>query len=176
MTTTMTDIETRAHTYAEARETLADEVRALEDELETTKRARLTKIKRALAEAQAAHADLQAAIEGAPGLFEKPRTRVLHGIKVGIQKGKGKLTWADERRVIDRIHERMPELADTLIKCTEKPVKKALEQLDSKQLRTLGITVADAGDQIVIRPMDSDIDRLIDALFRVDELRDEATA
>ena len=38
-----------------------------------------------------ADANLKAAIEQAPGLFVKPRTIVLHGLKLGYQKGKGKI-------------------------------------------------------------------------------------
>ena len=46
---------------------------------------------------------LRALIEESPELFEKPRSVVLHGIKLGYQKGKGGIVWddADRSQVID---------------------------------------------------------------------------
>ena len=172
----METIEQRAKAYAGARSQLAVEVQALQDEIERVKRRRMDKIKAALVDARACHDDLKAAVEDSPERFARPKTQIFHGIKVGYQKGKGKMIWSDEAKVIERIYERLPGQADQLIKVTEKPVKKALEQLDTSQLKRLGITIEDTGDQVVIKPVDSDIDKLVNALLRdeLDELEEEA--
>lgn len=163
----MKDIESLTKRYAEARESLASRVRELEEQVQAVKRQRLPAIKRALGAAGDAESRLREAIDAAPQLFERPRTRTLHDVRVGIVKGKGGITWQNDARVCELIKKHhSPEECEVLIKVTEKPVKKALNQLSSQQLKRLGVTVVDAGDEVFIKSVDGDIDRLVDALLQ----------
>ncbi len=163
---TMNDIDRATRAYAEARELLTQRTAALRDGMEALKRNELPGIKRALEKATARQAELQALLESAPDLFVKPRTVVLHGVKVGFEKGKGKIEFDDAVRVCKLIKSKLPEKADVLIDTVEKPVKKALAQLTVAELKSLGCTVQADGDVVVIRPIDSELDKLVQALMR----------
>ena len=99
---TLNDIEKRAKKFADLRTKLNDHVRELNDEVEAVKRRYLSAIKRLVQAAGEAHGELHQAIEASPALFEKPKTQILHGIRVGFQKGKGRMEWDDDDQVVDR--------------------------------------------------------------------------
>lgn len=164
--TTLTDIEQLTRAYADARGVLSERVAALQQEMEAARRRRLRGIREAAARAADARGALHAAVEGAPELFERPRTVTIAGIKIGWQKGRGEIVWDDAERVVALINRHLTEQADVLIRVTEMPIKSALAQLSAADLRRIGVTVVETGDQVVIRPVDGEIDRLVDALLR----------
>lgn len=173
---TLAEIERLTKDYAEGREALGDLVRAVEDEMAEVKRRYLARIKRTVAGVAERQARLKAAIEEDPELFTKPRTVVYYGVKVGLQKGKGELTWESAEQVCRLIHRHFPEQADSLIRMTEAPVKSALAQMSAAELRRIGVTVIETGDQVVIRSTDSEIDRLVSALLKDEEMEEAGRA
>lgn len=166
----MNMIEARAKALAAARDELAERVLALKDEMEACKRRRLRGIKSALTRTQAAHDELHAAVASAPALFEKPKTRVLHGLRVGFMKQRGKIDFADAANLCDAIRRRFPDDADTLIKITERPIVAALANLPAKDLQRLGVTVTEDQDAVVIKPADGELEKLLSALVSNSEL------
>jgi hypothetical protein len=90
---------------------------------------------------------------------------VLHGVRVGFAKGKGRIEYEDADKVVALIDKKLPELADELVRTERKPLKSALERLTVQQLRAIGCTVEEAGDRVVVRAEDTDIDRLVTALL-----------
>lgn len=164
--TVMNDIERQAERYAEARDTLAALVTDLEAATEAIKADRLPAIRRAIRRASEQHDKLRSLVEQAPELFAKPKSRVLHGIKVGFQKSKGKIEFDDADRVVRLIERYFPEQADVLIATTKKPAKDALANLTGAQLKRLGINVTEGGDVLLIRPVDSAVDKMVDALLK----------
>lgn len=163
---TITDIESLTRAYADARALLAERVQALQEEIEAARRRRLRGIKEAVARAADAHAALRAAIESAPELFRRPRTLTIAGIRVGYQKSRGEIVWEDAAQVVRLIRRHLPEQADSLIKVVETPIKSALAQLSAADLKRIGVTLVDTGDQVLIKPTDGEIDRLVEALLR----------
>jgi hypothetical protein len=123
-------------------------------------------IKRALTQALAHKENLRSAIEAAPELFVKPRTVVFYGIKVGFAKGKGSIEITDKAKTVELIEKNLPGLAEVLIKVKKSPIKKSIEALDAADLKKIGVTVEGSGDCVVIKPVDSDIDKIIDAFFK----------
>lgn len=174
MTTTLSHIETECRLYALAREALASEVTTLNDEIEKLKRARLGRIKQLVARAGERHASLKAAIEEAPGLFVKPRTVQFHGIKAGYQKGKGGLAIADEDKTIEKIHDLYGDEATEYLHVTEKPDREALTKLPADALKKLGVHIVNATDEVLIKPTDSAVDKIVNALLK--EATEEVTA
>jgi len=162
---TLLEIEARAKQYADARETLAEIVSNLNAGIEALKRGAMPDIKRAINRASTHHDRLRTLIEDAPGLFAKPKTRVFSGIKCGYAKGKGKLQWKDPDQVVRLIEKHFPEQADVLINVTKKPAKDALNNLPAGDLKKLGIDVVEGGDAIFIKPTDSAVDKMVDALL-----------
>lgn len=172
----MDTIEQLTRTFADRRTLLVERMQSLQDEMEAVKRRRLPGIRSALAAAQTARDNLQAGIAAEPTLFEKRRTRVFHNIKVGIVKGKGVLSFANPAKVVELIIKHLPEQTESLIKVTETPVKSALANLPTADLKRIGVTVTQTGDQVYIAPTDSEIDKLVDALVKEAAEDEEAVA
>jgi hypothetical protein len=160
----MTEIEERTRYYAACRDDLAAAIHALDAEITVMREQHRAGILDALRAHKRAEDELRAAIEAAPSLFTEPRTRVLHGIRVGYQKGRGGLDIADEAATIKLIHKHLPQQVEALVKVTEKPIKKALQNLDVGTLKKLGVNVLNTGDVIVLAATDGDLDKLIQAL------------
>lgn len=166
----MTDIEAKAKQFSEARTLLAERVQNLRDEQESIKRRLLTGIKNALAKFRDTHAQLLELVEDNPALFEKPKTRTMHNVRVGWIKQRGKLEIEDAQRVIERIEQLMPELAPGLIRTTKSPDKKALAELSARDLKRLGVSVTEDTEAPFVKPADDGIDKLLDALLSQDDM------
>lgn len=166
MTTALDTINKQAEAFSKARSALADKVQALNDAMAELKRANLSEVKRLLNRAAEAEARLFAEIEANPQCFVKPKTLVIAGVKLGYQKSKGGIAFDDSDAVVARIKKHFPDQADVLIQTKEAPVKTALAQLTAAELKRLGVSVTEAGDQIVIKTTDSEIDKTVEALLK----------
>lgn len=166
----MDEIERLTAVYSDTREALKAELDALQAEIDALRRAAMPTIRSLVRDAQDARDDLAAAIEAAADLFERPRTRTFHGVRVGIMKGKGGIRIDDPARTVALIEKHYPDLADQLIKVTKRPIKKAIETLDARALKRIGAEIEDATDQIVIKPTDSEVDKLVAALLEEEDL------
>lgn len=166
--TDLATIEQRCAQYSHWHDALQSLLSELEAEVHAVKRKRMNTIKAAMRKAAFAHGLLKEAIESSPQLWKKPRTRVFHGVKVGLKKGKGKITWTDPTRVVQRIKELYQDDLGILIKTIETPVKEALENLSVSDLKKLGVSIVEAHDQTVIRMVDSEVERMVNALLKDD--------
>lgn|SRR5574337_468729 len=172
---TMNDIDKMCRDYSETRENLTGKVSALEEELEAVRKKHMVGIKRTIAVAAERSATLRGAIEVSRDLFGRPKTMVLHGIKVGYQKGKGKLEWEDDDLVVRLIERHFPDQAEVLIKTTKKPRKDGLNGLTVAELKKIGVTAEETGDMVVVRAVDTDVDKIVKALLK-DQEEDKAEA
>jgi len=171
---TLTEIEKLAREFSQAREALKGKVQTLEEEISAAKKRHLSGIRKSIEEAANRHMKLFDAISGSPELFVKPKTVIFHGIKLGYMKGKGEIVWDDTAQVVKLIKKNLPDLVDALIKINETPVKTALAQLSVADLKKIGVTVVETGDEVFIKPTDSEIDKLINALLKDEELNKAA--
>ena len=165
----MSTIETQAWAYAEARRDLKDKVAAMEAEIAEVRGRHVPAIKDAAAHEAFVKGGLESAVKAGRDLFERPKTRELHGIRVGFRKLVGKLTIADEARTVAAIRRLMPDQVKTLIKVTEKPVRAALNRLSAAELKRLGVNVGDTTDAVVVEPADGDLDKVVKALLESEE-------
>lgn len=172
---TLAEIERLCKAYSLARAALKEKVEALNDEIERLKRQRLPQIRKAVELAAEKQRELTTAVEGSKELFEKPKTQIFHSIEVGFRKGKGQLVWEDEDQLIKLIHKYYPDEWENYIKVVEKPLKTALSQLSVQELKKLGITVIETGDEVVVKATDTEIDRLVNALLK-DEIKEAKEA
>lgn len=176
----LTDIEQLTKRYAQAR----DAVNALRDDwdeqLRNMRRYRIRSIKAATAKLAEAKSDLKNAIEAEPQLFKRPRTRVFHGVKVGLQRTKGSIQYADKNRTVELIEKHLWEQSETLIKTTKTPIAKAIENLAAKDLKRIGATLQPGREQVVIKSTDNEVEKLLAAFLSdwvdSDILDDEAAA
>jgi len=167
--TPLTEIEKQTRGYAEARRTLAERIRELEQEIADLKRRALPGIRKAAHAAGERQDLLHCLIEDNPEIFVRPRTITIDGIKVGFMKQKGEITWEDTATVVKLICRNHPDQYETLIKFTETPVKAALAQLPAADLKRLGVTVENDTDAVIIKSTDSEIDKLVEALLKDDK-------
>jgi uncharacterized small protein (DUF1192 family) len=172
---TLMEIERLCKDYSLARSALKERVEALNDEIERLKRQRLPQIRKAVEAASERQRALKIAVEESPEVFQKPKTQVFHGIEVGFRKGKGQLVWEDEEQVIKLIHKYYPDEYEVYLKVTERPIKTALAQLSVNELKKLGVTVVETGDEVIIKATDTEIDKLVNALLR-DEIKEAKEA
>lgn len=164
---TLGEIETLTKTFSEARDVVRDRVQELKDEIEVLKRRRLRGIRNAVQKAAAAHEDLWQAIDGSREMFVKPKSMVLFGVKIGLQKGKGGLNWEDDAKVCELIAELFEEdQAKLLIKVTKKPIEAALKELDDDELKKIGVRSEPGTDIVLIKPVDGEVDKQVNAMLK----------
>lgn len=169
---TLGEIDNLTKDYSDSYKKLSDKVQELELELESVKRRHMRYIKDFANEALEKKSKLSAAIDESKNLFEKPKSIVLHGMKVGLQKGKGKITVPDEEKTILLIKKNLSDQADLLIKTEEKLVKPALENLSASDLKKVGLNLIESTDYVIIKPTGSDIDKIVNALLKDDTKED----
>ncbi|HOC56633.1 MAG TPA: hypothetical protein PKI20_13505 [Verrucomicrobiota bacterium] len=160
-------IEQAAKQFAADHTALAELVTGLNQAVEDLKRNSIPAIKRRVARAAESRAALAELVDQARHLFVQPRTVIFHGMKVGLQKGRGGIEWDDEAKVIQLIQKHFSAAqAELLIKTTRKPIKKAIEDLDIADLKKIGCRIVETGDAVIINPVDSQVDKLVNALLK----------
>lgn len=163
---TIEQIETKAREHAKARADLTQIVTLLNIEIEAIKKRRMEKLRKAVTSTTETGDALLALVTESEDLFKKPKSAILHGIKLGFKKEKGKIKFTDEDQVIKLIRKHLPELADVLIVTTEKPSKEAMNNLDVAQLKKIGATVTCDSDVAFISDPSSEIDKIVNALLK----------
>jgi hypothetical protein len=171
----MEQVEMATAVYAAGRAILEKKVMALKAEEDKLKKKHLPMIRVALNAAKVKYGMLLDMIQANKDLFKRPKTVIFNGIKVGFRKQKGKITWEDDAQVVRLIRKHFPDQESVLIITTETPSKEALEALTAADLKKIGVRVGDDEDKPVIKNADSELDKLIDALFKDEEReREEA--
>jgi len=154
-------LDVLARKYSESRAVVSTRVADYQEELRALRKRHLPGIKQAAAQASQRQAELSAQIELHPDCFVKPRTMTLHGIKLGFQKGKGRLVVDDNEATVARIEKHFGEDALLYLVVTKKPKASALIELDAGTLKKLGVTVTDTGDSVVIKSADGEVEKLV---------------
>ena len=171
--TTIAEITKRAEALSTARAQLALAVGIVHDAIRQLQREKMPELKKAAAKAKDTEAALLADIKANPTLFADPRSYTVYGIKFGMRKGSGKMHWEDDETVVKLIRKHLEDQADILIKTEETPVSAALNQLDVKQLKMIGVTVESTGDVAFAKDETSDIDAVLKALVKIDADEDK---
>ena len=161
-------IEKLSEKYSAAANKINTRVAELNQEIEALTLEANKELKRMVSTCQKARDNLYQAIEENPELFEKPRTQVFSGIKVGFAKGKDTLDMDDETTCA-LIAKKLPEQKNTLIQVTEKPIASAIKNLDTKTLKSIGVVVVEGEDQVVLKPTDSAVNKAVAAHLNQDK-------
>lgn len=161
-------IETHTHHYAAKRDALREIAARCKAEMDAIRDKYRAEIRAAASDAATAFAGLRDLIDQHRGLFDKPRSRLFSGIKVGLKKRPGRIEFDNPSRVIELIRRRLPEKSDALIRVKEEVARDALKLLPPAELAAIGAQLVDTGDEIVIDHPADEIDRLIEALSEED--------
>lgn len=118
-------------------------------------------------EEAAAHAELKALAEGGPQLFKKPRSIAVDGVKCGYRKAEDTLDWDSDDLVITRIRAfpELAELAAVLIRTEESLNVSALQELDAKARRKIGVRLIEGIDQPFISFTDNDVEKMVKGIL-----------
>ena len=169
---TLSTIEDACRKLGAARDDLRGTVELLQADIKRAQDRYRRELQRRIDAVANAHAIALELVQAAPSLFAKPRSYQWHGVKVGYQKGRGKIEVANEDKFPDRVDQYCPGERAALVKTTHKPVLAALANLDAKLLKRLGVTITDADDEAFVKAVDSELDKLVKAL--VDAATEEA--
>ena len=153
-----------AKAYFEAHESLRERVDEIRERQMQAGRRLLPGLKQRAAAASAARDELREYIEARPELFERPRTRALHGVKLGRRQLPGKLV-IDEAAAPGLIKRFLPDHYKALVKVETKLVKAAVKNLKPAMLERIGGQIAELGDETVIAVPKSAVDKLVEALL-----------
>jgi hypothetical protein len=167
-------IEQAAQKYSKERGILAGLVTTLDNEILKLQRKALPAIRKAVDATKEAEAKLEALLKNNTALFVKPRTWTIHGIKFGFGKQKGCIEIPNVDNTIKLIRKHFPEKADLLIVQKESISKDALGNITVDDLKKIGCKVIADTDAVVIKPTDSNVDKLVIALLKNDETAQEA--
>ncbi len=138
---------------------LAALVNAFDQQMQLLRDQFTPSMQRIIARIKEDRATLASEIQSAPHLFEKPRTVVLHGIKIGYAKGKGKMEIEDVEATVAKIEKTFGPDAIAYLRVVKTPDKEALAMVPAGELKKLGITLTDTGDTIVIKPVAGDLEK-----------------
>ncbi len=164
--TALAEIEALTEQYSAVRQGLYDRLMDLEIEIARVKRAAMPGLRKAVGEAVALRERLQAELDAVPELFVKPRTVVMHGIRVGYTTTRATVEFDDEEAVIKRIREQLPkDQAELLIRRKESVHKPAIYDLDDDTLKRISVTVKEGEDVVVIKPQDGAVAKVVDAML-----------
>lgn len=167
---TLDQIKTSTQAFSDKRAVVLSLVQKLQDEIELIKRKHLPAIKTAAEEMAIAHEELFSEVKDSPAVFEKPKTQIIAGIRVGYKKEKGKIVIDDEELTISLIRKIVPKQAKQLIKVIESVrVKGALDQLPADIIKQLAVKIESDTDAVFIKPIGDDIDKFVDALLQESE-------
>lgn len=127
----------------------------------------LPEIRKCLAKVNERAGELRGLVEAGAkeGLFTKPRTQVYHDIKVGLEKGKGRIEIEDEERTMKLIRKHLADRAGELIQMEEYVRKSALKGLTVAELEAIACEVEAAGDHVVVRPIDGEVEKTVKGLL-----------
>lgn len=133
-------------------------------------------LQRRSARVSAAKDVLAAAVEESRHLFQQPKSRAFHGIKVGLRKQPGRIVIADEEATIKLIRRQLPQMVKSLLVLKVSVDKEALGKLSVKDLKKIGATVEADTNAVFVRGVPSDIDKFVDALLQETEEKADATS
>ncbi len=168
---TITEIRAAAQRLADARRESTTRATALEHALaqaaQPIYQAHRAGIDAAAADEAEAYAELLALVETSPGQFKRPRSLVVDGVKTGYRKEQDSLDFDSEAAVIDRIFalEEFVDLAQVLVRTERHLNIDALETLEARQRRVLGIRRVFGADQPFISFSDTDVEKLVKAIL-----------
>lgn len=160
------EIDLLARQYADAQIDLDSLTNKLKIVIDAAVRERWQELKRATTRAAERYEALYAAVCEAKSAFDQPKTRILHGIRVGYRKVKDSIQVLNDDNTCALIKKLLPDQQDVLISTTERPVMSALEQLEDDQLKRIGCRRVTGKDEPVAKLADTDLDKIVAALMK----------
>ena len=161
----MKTIEKLAEKLAEKRDALANAVNEAQAEIDEVRERVMPDLRERIAAVAKAETKLRRAVVGGAAEFRKPRTRIMHGLRVGMRRGKSVLIFKNPDDVVALIDKHLSDKAETLVNVTRKPAKSELAKLDPRTLKMIGVRISDGVDEAVVEPKSGEIEAMTKALL-----------
>lgn len=158
------EIEAQCSKYAQARAALRQVVARAEADFERVRSAHRRALVLAVDQSEDERAALFNLVSQARRLFDEPKSFEFHGVKLGWKKGRGKVEWADDDLLIERIRKVVPDQEMVLVKTTRKPIAAALSKLDAATLKRLGVSISGTDDEPFVAAADSALEKMVAVL------------
>lgn len=162
----ITEIDQLARQYADAQTALDSLTNELRQEIDQAVRARWPELRKATTRAAERYEALYALVSEARPVFEKPKTKILHGVRVGFRKSKDAVQVLDADNTVALIKKHLPDSVELLIARSEKPIQAAVEQLDDSDLKLIGCRRVAGRDEPVAALAETDLDKVVQALMK----------
>jgi hypothetical protein len=170
--TTLDNLSKKAALLSDSRDELRVELLLLDGEMQAVKNAHIKRLQQLTRAVIKHEAELSADIEANTQLFVKPRSQIIDGIKFGLQKQKGSLTWDNTDTVLNRMDDLFNKgdidraVYDVCVETKYSLVVAGLEKLEGKLLKKLGITISADTDKVLIKSVDSDVEKMLNAVIK----------
>lgn len=162
---TLAEIERLTAVFAARRAALRETAAETQAAVDAARAAGRPRLLRRAAACTAALDELEAALHGAPELFQTPRTRVLGGVRIGWRRPPARVEIADEAQTIAAIRRRFGADATQYLREKITVAKAAVRGLPARALTALGVTVVEPPDAPFVAAADTDLDRLVETLL-----------
>lgn len=163
---TISDLEKHARIYVLSTNALSVAMKEQETELNQIKEKYADRIKSAVTDVALNHEVLCDLVATSPDLFKKPKTMIVHGLRLGFIKRKGKLILSlSQDAIVAKLKTLFGLGVDRYVKTTHKLKKGELSSLPADQLKKLGISVSATGDAVVVKFDESDSEKFVAALL-----------
>jgi hypothetical protein len=172
----ITAIDLLARQYADAQGDLDGLTNDLKGEIETATRRAWRGLREATTRAAERYDALLAAVAAARPAFDSPKTRILHGIRVGYRKAQDSVQVLNADNTCALIEKLLPEQEGVLIATTKKPVMDGLVQLDDATLKRIGCRRVPGSDAPFAKLAETDLDKVVAALMKAAIEKAEAEA
>lgn len=169
---TLADIQQLTEDFADARNAMMAAGDALNVEMEALKQAHLPTLTACAREATSRMTVLFDAINANRHLFaaKGAKSKVFAGIKVGLNAGKAKVVSADGKKInAEALHSNAKFFsldAGALVKVTYKAIAAGLTALADDKLTLLGLKRVMGKDSPLVKPIDEDAAKIVDALIK----------
>lgn len=154
--TALADIEAACKRATETAEDLSGAITDLRAAIEPSIARALPRIRELLIQHRASRKAVADLVEQHRALFDKPRTRIYHGVKVGLQGLPPKLMLEDQdAALIARIDRELPDSAALLAPLRREVSIAAVKLLDAEQLARIGGVRVEGETKVVVSlPLD----------------------
>lgn len=159
-------VEKLTQGYADARDQLMEVIGTMKAEMEEISRKHGKDVRKAVRKTADALALLKTELENSKELFDKPKSQIFSGVKVGFHKKIGEILVQDEEQTVALIKKILPGKKDLLIKTKETVVKAAMKNLEVGELKRIGAEVKADYDEVLIKPVDSSVEKVTDAVLK----------
>jgi hypothetical protein len=175
-TADITAIDLLARQYADAQTDLDSLTNELRSEIDAAVRKRWPELRRATTRAAERYDALLGLVRDSREVFEKPKTKILHGVRVGYRKAKDVVQVLNADNTCALIEKHLPDQVEVLISTKKSPVIAGLEQLDDAQLKHVGCKRVPGSDEPFAALADTELDKVVQALMKGAIEKAEATS